>query len=292
MIIIDGKAVAKDIHEQVRASISLLKGRKPGLAVILVGDLLPSQTYVRMKQKACLDAGMHSVVRHLPSEITQSQLLEEISLLNNDNAIDGILVQLPLPPHIDPEIITAAVLPQKDVDGLHPVNMGKLLLGQEGGFVPCTPAGIKVLLDRYSIGVSGKHVVIIGRSNLVGKPLAAILVQKKADCNATITLAHSQTKELKEICLQADILVAAMGQPLFVKSDMVKNGAVVIDVGTTQAPDPSKSARFRLVGDVDFENVKTKCSAITPVPGGVGPMTIVQLISNTFLSFQRRCKYN
>lgn len=288
MLLIDGKVVAKEIQQEIKSAIEQIEGRKPGLAVILVGDLVPSQTYVKMKRKACLDVGMHSVVHHLPETITQAELVHEVSLLNEDEAIDGILVQLPLPKHINPEVITEAICPQKDVDGLHPFNMGKLLLGQKGGFAPCTPQGVKLLLDTYNIPVNGKHVIIIGRSNLVGKPLAAILMQKDPSCNATVTLAHSGTKGLKELCLQADILIAAIGQARFVTEDMIKEGAVVIDVGIAQIPDSSTKSGYRLVGDVDFDQAQQKCSAITPVPGGVGPMTIAQLLSNTLLSFQRK----
>jgi methylenetetrahydrofolate dehydrogenase (NADP+)/methenyltetrahydrofolate cyclohydrolase len=286
MFLIDGKAIAKKITETLRASIENLVERKPGLAVLLIGDNPASCAYVKMKKKACAEVGIHSVVQHLPAAISQEFLLEKIKELNQDPTIDGILVQLPLPPHIDADLITASIAPSKDVDGLHPHNMGKLLLGQEGGFAPCTPSGIKILLIESGIKIDGKHVVIVGRSNLVGKPLAAILVQKNPSCNATVTLAHSATPNLADICLQADILVAAIGKPLFITSSMVKQGAVVVDVGINRV---ASAAGYALVGDVDFENVAPKCSAITPVPGGVGPMTIAQLLSNTWLSYQRSC---
>lgn len=289
MILLDGKVIAEGIRNAIKEAIATVEGRKrkPGLAVLLVGEHPPSHAYVRMKKKACEEVGFHSIVHHLPSSISEEELLANVVRLNRDKAIDGILIQLPLPSHINPEIVTSAVSPLKDVDGLHPVNMGKLLLGQEGGFAPCTPEGIRLLLEKYKIEISGKHVVILGRSNLVGKPLAAILMQKKPGCNATVTLAHSGTNHLSDLCQTADIIVAAIGQPFFVKENMVKEGAVVVDVGINQIKDLSCKSDYRLVGDVDFEKVKHKCAAITPVPGGVGPMTIAQLLNNTWLSNQR-----
>lgn len=287
MLLIDGKAVAKRMTEAIRSSIEALEGRKPGLAVLLVGDNPASCAYVRMKRKACVEVGIHSIVLQLSAAITQELLLEKIHECNQDPAIDGILVQLPLPPHIDPDLITSSIDPSKDVDGLHPHNMGKLLLGQEGGFAPCTPTGIKTLLVESGISIDGKHVVIVGRSNLVGKPLAAMLAQKKPFCNATVTLAHSATHHLAEICQQADILVAAVGKPFFITASMVRRNSVVIDVGINRVHSPTSTSGYALVGDVDFDRVAPLCAAITPVPGGVGPMTIAQLLENTWISYQR-----
>lgn len=282
MNLIDGTAIAKKIQDQVAHAISRLSHRKPGLAFILVGDNPSSQTYIRMKKKRCDEVGILSFDCMLDETTTEEQLLREIAFLNRNTAVDGILVQLPLPAHINAMRIMSAVDPSKDVDGFHPLNVGKMLLGETDGFLPCTPHGIQVLLTQAQIPILGKHVVIVGRSNIVGKPLAAILMQKAPHCNATVTVAHSLTENLKEVCLSADILIAAMGQPHFIKADMVKKGAVVVDVGITRL---SKEC---LVGDVDFDTVAPLCSAITPVPGGVGPMTIAMLLSNTLLSYQRR----
>jgi methylenetetrahydrofolate dehydrogenase (NADP+)/methenyltetrahydrofolate cyclohydrolase len=279
---IDGKKIAGEIQEEIKENISRLEGRKPGLAVVLVGHSSASQTYVRAKQKACHSVGIYSSVIELPSSISESDLLKTIDLLNQDPKIDGILVQLPLPSHIDEKIVTASIDPTKDVDGFHPVNVGKMLLGIEGGFLPCTPLGIKVLLEKSQIQVEGKHVVIVGRSNIVGKPLAAILMQKKEGCNATVTIAHSQSENLSQLTQSADILIAALGKTHFITKGMVKKGATVIDVGINRLPNGS------LVGDVDFQNVKEIAEWITPVPGGIGPMTIAMLLQNTLLSFKRR----
>lgn len=237
--------------------------------------------YVRMKKKKCQEIGILSKDIELSETVSEEDLLKEIQHLNEDEAVDGILVQLPLPLHIHSQKILEAIDPNKDIDGFHPMNMGKLLLGDNSGFFSCTPYGITILLKRAGIEVQGKHVVIIGRSNIVGKPLAALLMQKREGSNATVTVLHSASENLNEICKSADILIAAMGSPKFVKKEMVKEGAVVIDVGINKL-------EGKLVGDVDFENVAPKCSAITPVPGGVGPMTIATLLSNTLLSYQRR----
>lgn len=279
MKLIDGKKVAQEIQTDIAYKISQLKGRKPGLAVILVGENPASQSYVRSKKKACASTGMVSIGIELPSSISQSDLIKEIEKLNRDPNVDGILVQLPLPPHIDEQAITAAIDPNKDVDGFHPVNVGKMLLGDESGFLPCTPHGIKILLQRSQIPIEGKHVVIVGRSNIVGKPLAAILMQKKPHCNATVTVVHSQSENLKELTRSADILVAAIGRPFFISKEMVKPHSTVIDVGINRLHDG------RLVGDVDFQNVSEVVDHITPVPGGIGPMTIAMLLQNTLLSF-------
>lgn len=276
---IDGKKIAGEILETIADKIAYTKGRKPGLAFILVGENPASQTYVRAKKKTCSAIGITSTLIALPSNTTQEEVIRHIQILNHDPLIDGILVQLPLPLHIHDRPIMLSIDPNKDVDGFHPLNMGKMLLGEESGFLPCTPNGIKELLKRSHIPIAGKHVVIIGRSNIVGKPLAAILMQKKPDCNATVTIAHSQSQNLHEITRSGDILVAAIGQARFITKDMVRKGAVVIDVGINRLHDG------RLVGDVDYEQVEPLASWITPVPGGVGPMTIAMLMNNTYLSF-------
>lgn len=281
-ILIDGKKIAAQILAEIKQKISQLKGRKPHLAFILVGTLAPSQIYVRSKEKACSSTGIASTLIDLPSDIAQAELLRHIEQLNQDPQVDGILVQLPLPPHIDEKAVILTIDPEKDVDGFHPINVGKLLLGEESGFLPCTPNGIKALLVHYRIPVEGKHVVIIGRSNIVGKPLAAILMQKKTHCNATVTVAHSHSENLAEIIRSADILVAAIGRPRFIQKEMVRPQAAVIDVGINRLPDG------KIVGDIDFSSVSQIASHITPVPGGVGPMTIAMLLQNTFLSYSRR----
>lgn len=280
-MLLDGKAIASKIESDLREAVGHIKGRKPSLAFVRVGEDPASIIYLRMKQKHCQEVGMHSVPRVFPSTISEAELIEEIERLNQDPSIDGILVQLPLPASISPAKVIASIDPNKDVDGFHPLNVGKLVLGQKDGFFPCTPYGIQLLLFHSGIKTEGKHVVIVGRSNIVGKPLASLLVQKEPGADATVTLAHSSTKNLAAVCRSADILVAAIGTPLFIKKDMVRDGAVVIDVGINRVDG-------KVVGDVDFENVAPKCSHITPVPGGVGPMTIALLLSNTLLSYQRR----
>lgn len=278
-MLIDGKKIAQDIQAEIEKKVAALEGRKPGLSVILVGDNPASHSYVRSKRKACASVGMISQVIELSATLSQADLLKQIERLNRDPSVDGILVQLPLPPHIEEKIVTSAIDPCKDVDGFHPINVGKMLLGEDGGFFPCTPLGIKVLLERAQIPVEGKHVVIVGRSNIVGKPLAALLMQKKPHCNATVTVVHSHSEHLIELTRSADILVAAIGRPLFLKKEMVRPGAVVIDVGINRLPDG------KLVGDVDFFPVSEVASHITPVPGGIGPMTIAMLLQNTLQSF-------
>lgn len=282
-MLIDGKKIANEIQANIAARISKIGGRKPGLAFILIGDNPASQSYVKSKNKACASVGIVSTTITLAASIAESDLLKEIEQLNRDPAIDGILVQLPLPKHIDEKVVTAFIDPSKDVDGFHPFNVGKMLLGEEGGFLPCTPYGIQTLLEKCQIPVEGKHVVILGRSNIVGKPLGAILMQKKKHCNATVTIAHSQSEHLIELSRSADILVAAIGRPHFVKKEMVKRGAAVIDVGI------NRTSTGKLVGDVDFDGVSQVASHITPVPGGVGPMTIAMLLQNTLSSFLRSC---
>jgi methylenetetrahydrofolate dehydrogenase (NADP+) / methenyltetrahydrofolate cyclohydrolase len=286
MRLIDGTAIAKNVEDSIARAVQGLQGRAPGLAFILVGDHPASRAYVRMKKKKCQEVGILSVDRELSSDITEDRLLQEIDNLNQDETIDGILVQLPLPSHISTTRVMSAIDPAKDVDGFHPLNVGKLLLGENDGFISCTPHGVHILLSHSQIPLLGKHVVIVGRSNIVGKPLAAILMQKAPHCNATVTVAHSMTENLPELCRSADILVAAIGQPHFIKEHMVKKGAVVIDVGINRVLGPDQKPR--LIGDVDFERVAPLCSHITPVPGGVGPMTIAMLLSNTLLSYQRR----
>ncbi len=278
--LIDGKQIAADIRSVLKEEISKLTGRKPGLAFILVGDDPASMAYVRMKEKGCHETGIISKILKLPMTITQDKLLAEITALNEDDTIDGILVQQPLPSQICLNRIVEAVHPGKDVDGFHPMNIGKLLLGHDDGLISCTPLGIMKLLEKAKIDPAGKHVVILGRSNIVGKPLAALLMQKKAGANATVTVAHSRSQNLSEITLSADILIAALGKPHFVKKEMIKEGAIVIDVGINRENN-------HLVGDVDLDDVLPKCSRITPVPGGVGPMTIAMLLSNTLHSFQQ-----
>ncbi|MBR2313739.1 MAG: bifunctional methylenetetrahydrofolate dehydrogenase/methenyltetrahydrofolate cyclohydrolase FolD [Akkermansia sp.] len=279
--LIDGKVVAARVREGLMDEIAELKaqGKTPGLAVVLVGDDPASQVYVGSKVKACAELGLYSQKWALPAETTQEELVALIHQLNADDRIHGILVQSPPPPHIDEEAVIQNIDPRKDVDGFHPVNVAKLVLEDEEGFVPCTPLGCMELLKAYGIETAGKHAVVIGRSMIVGKPMANLLVAKKA--NATVTIAHSRTKDLPGLCRTADILVAAVGRPEMVTSDFVKEGAVVVDVGINRIEDASRPRGYRIVGDVDFDSVKDKCSFITPVPGGVGPMTIAMLMANT-----------
>lgn len=279
-IIIDGKAVAADIRAGVAKRVEELKakGVAPALSVILVGDNPASVSYVTGKQKALAEAGMVDKSIHLPESTSEQELLDLIAKLNADPSVHGILVQLPLPKHINEEKITLAIDPKKDVDGFHPVNMGNLLIGKKG-FLPCTPHGVLILLERAGVQTNGARVAVIGRSNIVGKPMALLLSRK--EYNSTVTLCHTGTKDLAAITREADIIIAAAGRPNTVTADMVKDGAAVIDVGVNRIPDASKKSGFRLVGDVDFEAIKEKASVITPVPGGVGPMTIALLMQNT-----------
>lgn len=281
-VLLDGKKLSQEILQTIQQEIEASRARKPALALIVVGSHPASLSYIRGKKKACEQIGMRSLVLEKPDTISEKELVCKIENLNQDPLIDGILVQLPLPDHIDQALVTDAIDPEKDVDGFHPLNMGKLLLGQEGGFVPCTPKGVFTLLQRYRVPIDGKHVVIVGRSNIVGKPLGALLVQKKDGCNATVTIAHSRSEHLEEITRSADVLIAAIGSPLFIKKEMVKKGAAVIDVGI------NRSADRKLVGDVDFSEVAKLARWITPVPGGVGPMTIAMLIENTFEGYKKR----
>ncbi|MBQ3240553.1 MAG: bifunctional methylenetetrahydrofolate dehydrogenase/methenyltetrahydrofolate cyclohydrolase FolD [Akkermansia sp.] len=279
--LIDGKKVAADVRARLVKEIEELKaaGHTPGLAVVLVGDDPASQVYVGSKVKACAELGIYSQKWALPAETTQEELVQLIHQLNADERIHGILVQSPPPPHIDEEAVILNIDPRKDVDGFHPANVAKLVLEDESGFVPCTPLGCMELLAAYGIPTAGKHAVVIGRSMIVGKPMANLLVSKKA--NATVTIAHSRTADLPALCRTADILVAAVGRPEMVKADYVKPGAVVLDVGINRIEDATRPRGYRIVGDVDFVAVKDSCSAITPVPGGVGPMTIAMLMANT-----------
>lgn len=282
--LIDGKAVADQINKETAAGIAKLKDEhrlQPGLAVVLIGDDPASQTYVNMKSKKSAELGIHSEKRILPKETTQKEVLSVIEELNNDKRINGILVQSPPPSHIDEDAIINAIRPEKDVDCFHPENVGRMLNGEQDGFMPCTPYGVMMLLERSGINPDGKHAVILGRSNIVGKPMMALLVQKAKGANATVTVCHSRTENIPYYTRQADILIAAIGKPEFVKADMVKEGVVVIDVGMNRVNDPSHPRGFRNTGDVDFKNVSEKASYITPVPGGVGPMTIATLMRNT-----------
>jgi len=288
-IIIDGKKVSKEIKSELREKVEALKVKDvtPGLAAVLVGDNPASMTYVRSKAKACEKIGIYSEVIRRPEETTFDEVKNIVLELNKRDEIDGILVQSPLPKHIDELAITLLIDPRKDVDGFHPHNVGMTLIGSPT-FRSCTPFGIMELMRRYEIDPSGREVVILGRSNIVGKPMASMLIQKQAGANATVTVCHSRTKNLSEICRRADILIAAMGVPEFVKADMVKEGAVVIDVGVNRVDDSTVEKGYRLVGDVDFAACENKASYITPVPGGVGPMTIAMLLTNTVMAAEKR----
>lgn len=286
MQLIDGKAIAATIKREIAQEVEKILasgGKRPHLAAILVGHDGGSETYVANKVRACEECGFKSTLIRYEEDVTEEQLLAKVEELNNDSDIDGFIVQLPLPKHIDEQKITEAIDYRKDVDGFHPVNAGRLAIGLPC-FLSATPNGIMELLRRYNIDTKGKKCVVLGRSNIVGKPMASLMMQKQIPGDATVTVCHSHTQNIAEECRNADIIIAALGQPHFVKADMVKEGAVIIDVGTTRVPDPTRKQGFRLCGDVDFENVAQKCSFITPVPGGVGPMTIVSLMKNTLLA--------
>ncbi len=288
MILLDGKKTAQDIQLEIAEKVRRLKedGKKtPHLAAILVGGDGASLTYVNAKVKACERVGFESTLVHMDAATSEEELLNKIDELNNDDAIDGFIVQLPLPKHIDETKVTLAVSPGKDVDGFHPENIGKMCLNLPT-FLPATPNGVLEILKRYNIETSGKHCVVIGRSHIVGSPMSILMARNGEPGNATVTLTHSRTANLKEICASADILIAAVGRPLFVTADMVKEGAVVVDVGIHRIEDSSKKSGFKLLGDVDFSNVSEKCSHISPVPGGVGPMTIASLMMNTLLAIE------
>ena len=281
--LIDGRAIAKKVRADVaeRARELAAHGVTPGLAVVLVGDDPASAVYVSAKGKATEEAGMYSLTVRLDADTSQEELLARVEALNADPRIHGILVQMPLPKQIDPDAIIRAIDPAKDVDGFHPVNVGKMLVGALDGFIPCTPAGIQVLLKESGVKTPGKNCVVIGRSNIVGKPMAALMMQDRENANCTVTVCHRHTTDLRAHTLEADILIVAAGRPRIVTADMVKRGAVVIDVGTNRVADPKAKGGTKLQGDVDFESVREVASKITPVPGGVGPMTIAMLMANT-----------
>ena len=281
--LIDGTAIARSIREEAARDAAQLteQGVRPGLAVVLVGEDAASVVYVRSKEKACVEAGMHSVKVQLPATTSQDELLSVVKVLNNDPLVHGILVQMPLPKHLDPDAVIRSIDPRKDVDGFHPVNVGKLLIGERDGFVSCTPAGIQQMLVRSNVETKGAECVIVGRSNIVGKPMAALLVQDSPGGNATVTVCHSRTRDVSAHTRRADIVIAAAGRAGLITGDMLKPGAVVIDVGMNRIADESVARRYRLVGDVDFESASKVASKITPVPGGVGPMTIAMLLANT-----------
>jgi methylenetetrahydrofolate dehydrogenase (NADP+) / methenyltetrahydrofolate cyclohydrolase len=287
--LIEGRSIAEKVYAELRNEIANLKkrGRTPGLAVVLVGDNPASRAYVRSKDKVCRDLGLHSVKLELPADTTQAELLARVHELNGDPAIHGILVQSPPPKQIDEAAIIRALDPAKDVDGFHPANVAKLALGDTSGFVPCTPLGCQRLLVESGIEIAGAHVVILGRSMIVGKPLALLLMRKGRGGDATVTVVHSRSQRLAEITRSADILIAAIGQPEFVRAEHVRDGAVVIDVGINRVDDPTMERGYRLIGDVAFADVSEKASAITPVPGGVGPMTIAMLMENTVTACRR-----
>lgn len=288
MQILDGKKVSQAVKDQLKIVVAQLfaEGKKiPHLAAILVGNDGASETYVASKVKSCEEVGFVSTLIRFDADISENKLLEKIQDLNHDPDVDGILVQLPLPKHISDEAVINTIDPDKDVDGFHPVSVGRMVQGLPT-FIPATPHGIMLMLEHYKINTVGMHAVVIGRSNIVGRPMSILLSENKSPGNCTVTLCHSKTKNMAELCRSADIIVAALGRPGFVTADMVKEGAIVIDVGITRVPDATKKSGFKLKGDVDFENVAPKCSWITPVPGGVGPMTIAALLNNTF----RSCK--
>ena len=287
MELIDGKKIAADIRNELKVEIQKLKDEGkgvPGLVTFLIGENPASQVYVKNKIKDCEEIGMRTKAENHPADISEEKLLEMIQKYNNDNNYHGILVQLPLPRHIDENKVIETISPKKDVDGFHPNSIGNLVIGKET-FASCTPAGIQELLIRYSIETKGKHVVVLGRSNIVGKPIANIMLQKKEHANSVVTICHSAAKNISEYTKQADILIAAIGSPNFVKSSMIKENVVVIDVGINRLEDPTKPKGYKLVGDVDFDDVAPHCSYITPVPGGVGPMTRAMLLQNTYKAF-------
>ena len=289
MTILDGKQTANDIKAElaVRVDQLILQGKRPPhLAAVLVGNDGASLTYVGSKVRSCERIGYESTLIQLPEETTEAELLQQIDRLNANEVVDGFIVQLPLPKHIDEEKVLVAIDPHKDVDGFHPTNFGKMALDMES-FIPATPYGIMELLRRYQIDISGKHAVVIGRSHIVGRPMSILLSRKSSPGNATVTLTHSRTKNLAAITKEADIVVSALGVPNFLKEDMVKKGAIIIDVGITRVPDASHPKGYVITGDVDYERVKEKASFITPVPGGVGPMTIAMLLQNTYLAYSR-----
>lgn len=287
MVLIDGKKCASEIRGELKDKVNWLKTMAlpvPGLVVIIVGENPASQVYVSSKGKACNEIGMNSKIEKLPENVDEKVLLDLLQQYNNDENFHGILVQLPLPKHINEEKVIQQISPNKDVDGFHPINVGNLMIGKST-FFPCTPNGIVELLKKYKIPTSGKHVVVVGRSNIVGKPVANMLVQKKEGANAIVTICHSAASDLSHYTKQADILIAAIGKANFITADMVKEGAAIVDVGINRIDDANSPKGYKIVGDVDFESVAEKSSFITPVPGGVGPMTIAMLLQNTFLAY-------
>lgn len=288
MKLIEGKPIAEAVYAEIRSELETLKasGKVPGLAVVLVGDDPASKAYVGAKDRKCHELGFHSLKIEMPEDTPMEVLLEKVAELNADSAIHGILVQMPLPSHLDEDTVIRAIDPAKDVDGLHPVNLGKLAMEDPTGFAPCTPSGCQRMLVEQGIETEGKHVVVVGRSLLVGKSLALLMMAKGEGANSTVTVAHSRTKDLPALTRQADILVAAIGRPHFIGDEHVKDGAVVIDVGINRVEDETAKRGYRLVGDVDFDAVAEKCEAITPVPGGVGVMTIAMLMRNTIRACQ------
>lgn len=288
--ILDGKATAAAIRAEIKQEVEEIiskGGRRPSLTAILVGDNPASCTYVANKEKACADAGFTSEVKRFSSDISEEELLNEVRKINADDLVDGLIVQLPLPKHIDEKKVIETISPSKDVDGFHPISAGKMMIGEDT-FLPATPMGIMTLLKRYGVKTSGKHCVVLGRSNIVGRPISNMLSQKGEPGDCTVTICHSRTKDIEAFTRSADIIIAAIGIPHFVKADMVKEGAVIVDVGINSIPDATRKSGHRLVGDVDFENVAPKCSYITPVPGGVGPMTIASLMINTLKAYKKR----
>lgn len=289
MLLLDGKSLSINLKEEIRKTVEarLLAGhRPPHLAAVLVGNDGASETYVASKVKACEEVGFESTLIRLPATIEESELLHLIEQLNQDVALDGFIVQLPLPEHINADLVTEAISPEKDVDGFHPVNLG-LMIQNKDGYLPATPKGVLTMLERYQIETSGKHTVVIGRSLIVGAPMSVLMSRNAYPGNSTVTICHSKTQDLASVTRQADILIVALGKPGFVTADMVKPGAVVVDVGITRVKDESKKSGFRIAGDVDFESVKTVASALSPVPGGVGLMTIVSLLQNTLKAHQK-----
>jgi methylenetetrahydrofolate dehydrogenase (NADP+)/methenyltetrahydrofolate cyclohydrolase len=294
MKLIDGKVTAEGIKKEIAVTVNEMKlrgERAPHLAAILVGNDAASETYVSNKIKTCKDIGFDSSLIHLDASISEDELLKSVEALNNNPDVDGFIVQLPLPKHIDVHRVTEAILPEKDVDGFHPINVGRMTQ-QMPCYLPATPKGIMQLLETYKIDTVGKHCVVIGRSNIVGTPMSVLLSRNQYPGNCTVTICHSKTPNIAEIIKQGDIVIAAIGQPLFVKADMIKEGAVVIDVGMSRIASTTTKSGFRLAGDVDFEEVAPKCSYITPVPGGVGPMTIIGLVQNTLMARQKKVRFN
>ena len=294
MILLDGKSLSKKIIIELSNEVkkyTLLKHRKPHLAAILVGDNPASKTYVSAKERACSEIGFDSTIIHLSENISQEDLINQISEINSDSNIDGLIVQLPLPNHIHEFTVTNSISPKKDVDGFHPVNLGKMMLGIDS-FLPATPYGIISLIEEYKIETEGKNCLVIGRSNIVGRPMSILMSKNAKFANSTVTLAHSKTKNIEKLTIDADIIIVALGKENFLKADMVKSGVVVIDVGINRVKSDAHKSGWRLVGDVDFEFVKNKSSFITPVPGGVGPMTIISLLRNTLLAYKINNKIN